>query len=305
MSLKNSLGNSSPFGKFILLGFLMALGFGIAVGILFTLNLAFFDLPLKSASLGTLANNPENLLTVKILQITSQIGLFIIPAFAFSYLATSNTIKGLSFNRLHSLKPLLIVFATTLLAIPFVNLLAEWNANWHLPEFLQNVEIWMREMQDTNDKLLEFILIMETPTDIGLNILMMAILPAIGEELIFRAVIQKQLVKWLDNPHIAIFITAFIFSAFHMQFLGFVSRLILGMVFGYLFYYSKNIWTAIFAHFINNSLALIIAFIYGAELSESTISDPSDVPTVIISIIGILLSVLLIYTQRTTVKADL
>ena len=83
MSLKNSLGNSSPFGKFILLGFLMALGFALAVGVLFAFNLAFFDLPLKSASLGSLTGNPENILAVKILQITSQIGLFIIPALAF------------------------------------------------------------------------------------------------------------------------------------------------------------------------------------------------------------------------------
>ena len=298
MSLKNSLHSSSPFGKFILLGFLMTLGFGLAVGVLFAFNLAFFDLPLQSASLGTLGHNSENLLAVKILQITSQIGLFIIPAFAFSFLTTSNTINGLSFRRFHSLQPLIFVFATTLLAIPFVNLLAEWNASWHLPEFLQNIELWMRQMQATNDKLLEFILVMETPTDIGLNIVMMAILPAVGEELIFRGVIQKQLVKWLDNPHVAIFITSFIFSAFHMQFLGFVSRLILGMVFGYLFYYSKNIWTAITAHFINNSLALTIAFIYGAELSENTLANPSDLPILLLSVFGFLTSIFLIVKYK-------
>jgi membrane protease YdiL (CAAX protease family) len=276
----------------------MALGFGLAVGLLFAFNLAFFDLPLHSASIDSLNNEGNNLLAVKILQITSQFGLFIIPAFAFSFLTNSDTLKGLSFSRFQSLKPLTIVFAATLLAIPFVNLLAEWNANWHLPDFLQHLEAWMRKMQDTNDRVLEYILIMETPTDIGLNILMMAILPAIGEELLFRGVIQKQLVKWLDSPHLAIFITSFIFSAFHMQFLGFLSRLILGMIFGYLFYYSKNIWTAITAHLINNSLALVIALIYGAELSDIAMSNTSDLSTIIITILGFIGSIFLLIKYR-------
>jgi membrane protease YdiL (CAAX protease family) len=156
----------------------------------------------------------------------------------------------------------------------------------------------MRNMQPSNDQLMEVILVMKTTPDIIINIVMMAILPAIGEELIFRGVIQKQLVKWLSNPHVAIFITSVFFSAFHMQFLGFLSRLILGMVFGYLFYYSKSIRLPILAHFANNFLALMLAFYFGTDTSDQAFEDPYSIPIVAFSIIGILGSIYLIWVNK-------
>mgnify|MGYP003635631750 CR=1 FL=1 len=274
MAFKNSMSTTSPFGKLVLLGVLMLLGMAFSVALLFALNMALWDLPIGQISVSDMQSNPDSLLAAKLLQMASQIGLFILPAFGFAYFISPNIQAELSFKPGLNIKNAVIVVAITLLAIPFINLLAQWNSEWHLPEFLGNVEVWMREKQATNDRLMEVILVMDTVPDIVINIVMMAFLPAIGEELIFRGIIQKQLVKWLNSPHWAIFLTSVFFSAFHMQFLGFFSRLILGMIFGYLFHYSKNIRVPILAHFTNNFLALLLAFYFGVETAEPAFENP-------------------------------
>lgn len=300
MPLKNSLSETSSFGKVLLLIALMTLGTIVALLILLGLNSVFFDLPLNLNNSLSSNSEPEVILSTKLLQIASQIGLFILPAIGFAYLTAPSIKKGISLNGVPHIRTITIVLACTLLAIPFINLLAQWNSNWHLPEAFQSIENWMRNMQAANDQLMEVILIMNTPTDIGINIVMMAILPAIGEELIFRGILQKLFIKLFKQPHIAILVTSIIFSAFHLQFLGFFSRLILGMLFGYLFYYSKNIWTAILAHFTNNFLALVLALIYGTEMSSQTFESENDPILIISSVIAMAFSIFLLTKNRST-----
>ena len=302
MALKNSMSTTNPFGKLILLGILMLLGVAFSLGVLYSLNAVLFHLPIHSISVTDLNNNPESIFAAKILQIFSQFGLFIFPALLFGYFTNKSIKSGLSFSKNLPAKTIVITVTVTLLSIPFINLLAQWNSNWHLPEFLSEVELWMRAMQTQNDQLMEKILIMNTPSAIGINFIMMAILPAIGEELIFRGIIQKQLISWLSNPHVAIFITSIIFSAFHLQFLGFFSRLLLGMIFGYLFYYSKNIWVPIIAHFTNNSLALVIALSLGIETNESSFDDPSNLLVSLSMLALFLTSIFIVYRNRKAIS---
>ena len=185
----------------------------------------------------------------------------------------------------------------TLFCIPFINLLGYYNAQWHLPEFLGFVEEWMREAQSKNDLLMEVMLQMNATPDILINILMIVILPAVGEELIFRGIIQKQLGIWLQNPHVAILLTAVFFSAFHLQFLGFVPRLLLGMIFGYFYYYSKNLWTAIAAHFVNNGLALTLVVIYGTSEQAIETEEP-DLSLILFATTAFLLAITTLYAQK-------
>ena len=304
MALKNSLSTTSPFGKLILLGVLMLLGVAFALGVLFSLNALVFNLPIHSISIADLNNNPQNIITAKVLQIFSQVGLFILPALLFAYLTNKAIKPELSFTSSLPTKTMLITVFSTLLAIPFINLLAQWNSNWHLPDFLSKTEEWMRVMQTQNDQLMELILIMDSPSSIALNFLMMAILPAIGEELIFRGVIQKQLTRWVSNPHLAIFLTAVFFSAFHMQFLGFLSRLLLGMLFGYLFYYSKNIWVPILAHFVNNSLALVLALTLGIGTNDDAFNDTASLSLSLMMFSLFMVSMFLVYTNRSRLSVQ-
>ena len=284
MSLQNNFHDTSPFGKIALLVVLMMAGVMLAMLILLGVNLAFFQVPLDvinhiSENSSALAIN-----SAKILQITSQIGMFVIPAFAFGYLTSNSATNQLRLNR--RAEPHTVVFAIliTILAIPFINLLAQWNMDWHLPEALHNLEEWMRQTQLANDKMIGVLVNMETNKDIMINVLMMAILPALGEELIFRGVLQPQIIKMVKNPHVGIILTAILFSAIHLQFLGFFSRAILGILFGYLFFYSKNIRYPILAHFLNNFLALMLVYFFGAGLEESSFENPYDTTTVLISV---------------------
>lgn len=297
MPLKNSFSHSGSFGKVLLLLALMALCITVSFILLAAILLLFGLSPFIEGSL-SISSSYEDILSVKLLQIASQMGLFILPALAYSYLTAPSIKTGLKIKKFPISRTSIIVICSTLFAIPFINLLAQWNTQWHLPESLQSIEDWMRNMQYANDQLMEVILIMNTPSDMAINFVMMAVLPAIGEEFLFRGVLQKELEKSLKNPHMAIFITAVIFSAIHLQFLGFLSRLILGMLFGYLFYYSKNIWTAVLAHFTNNFLALLLAIIYGSEISAQSFENDMDPIVIFPSVLALALSIYLIYQNR-------
>ena len=145
-----------------------------------------------------------------------------------------------------------------------------------LPESLKGLEIWMRQKEDEAMTLTKQLLIMKGYTDFAINLLMIAIIPAIGEELLFRGGIQQIFGKWFGNPHIAIWLAAIIFSAIHVQFYGFIPRMFLGALFGYLLFWGKSLWYPIIGHFINNGSAVIMAFIYqqnGKSIEEIEKTD--------------------------------
>ena len=122
-----------------------------------------------------------------------------------------------------------------------------------------------------------------------------AIVPAIGEELLFRGLIQKYFRQIFGNPHAAIWVTAILFSAFHLQFYGFLPRMLLGAFFGYLFYFSRNLGYAIIAHFINNGFTVTLLYLYQAGIISYDIESDESVPLIsiaIFSMIGIILFVL-------------
>jgi membrane protease YdiL (CAAX protease family) len=89
-----------------------------------------------------------------------------------------------------------------------------------------------------------------------------AVLPAVGEELVFRGIVQRRLYTLVRNPHVAIWTAALAFSAIHVQFFGFFPRLLLGALFGYLYYWSGNLWYPIFAHFVNNGFTLLMLYLH-------------------------------------------
>ncbi len=303
MSLQNSLHQTSPFGKIALLVLLMFLGILISIVTLMAINAAFFHFPLDIIDHLSATSSVASINAAKSVQIATQIGIFILPALAFGYLASSSIWKGLSFTRNLSLGTLGLVVVITLLAIPFINLLAQWNTLWHLPESWSSIENWMRQTQLANDQMISVLAQMNSPSAIIINILMMAILPAIGEELIFRGVLQTQLIKVFKNAHIGILVTALIFSAIHLQFLGFLSRAILGVLFGYVFYYSKNIWLPILAHFINNFLALSLVFVYGIEMAETSFENPTDWKIISFAVAAIVSAAILLIINRSKFQA--
>ena len=156
----------------------------------------------------------------------------------------------------------------------------------------------MKATEKEAAKLTEAFMQMPTVGSFLFNMLMIAVLPAIGEEFMFRGLIQRLLKEWLGNIHVAILIAALLFSAMHMQFYGFLPRLMLGIVFGYLFYWTGSLWIPIFAHFIQNGLVVTVTYlgqqgIIGGDYEN--FGSTGNIPVILVSLI---ISAFILYILR-------
>ena len=207
-------------------------------------------------------SNSESINALKYFQIINQIGIFILPAIFYSYLDKRNVISTLKLN----IKPKIItlIFASILIfiSIPFVDWMISVNQSMKFPEFLGNLENWFRESEDQATALTELFLKVNTIGGLLFNIFMIGIMAAISEEFLFRGVLLKLFAEWTKNIHLAVIFSAILFSAFHLQFYGFLPRFMLGVLLGYLFVWSKSIWVPIFIHFLNNAIAIIVSFLF-------------------------------------------
>jgi membrane protease YdiL (CAAX protease family) len=206
---------------------------------------------------------------LKYLQASQQIALFVIPAIIIAALLRREKESFLKTDRLPDSIPIIMVILLALLIIPVASYTGILNSKMDLPEWLSGVEIWMRAKENIASDLTGMLIKSTGIGDLMINILIMAAIPSIAEEMIFRGVLQQILCRMFKSGHIGIWITAILFSAVHLQFFGFVPRLILGLGFGYLFFWSGNLWLPIIAHFINNAIPVVIAhFIEWKDLSE-------------------------------------
>jgi membrane protease YdiL (CAAX protease family) len=165
---------------------------------------------------------------------------------------------------------ILIILMIILFSQPLVAYCIQLNLDFlnSISDYIPKVVKSMKQMEEDAKLLTEGFLRMNNIGDLLFNLFLIAIIPAIGEEMFFRGVIQKKLKNILRNPHIAILITSFIFSAIHMQFFGFLPRFFLGIILGYLFYYSGSLWMPIIAHFINNALFVFLSYLYPERINE-------------------------------------
>jgi membrane protease YdiL (CAAX protease family) len=190
------------------------------------------------------------------------------------------------------------------LITPLVSFLLEWNMAINVPD-------WISEYDKKSDDIVEAFLKMNNYWDLVFNIIILAVIPAIGEELLFRGLLQQSLIKKTGNIHIAIFITALIFSAFHLHFSGLFPRILLGLVLGYLFYWSKSLWIPIIAHFLNNAMLVVVSypdfksfnFIQNDQHLDSSIVNDTSIYLVFFSFISVMLLMFLFY-KNSRIKKD-
>ena len=249
MKLKGIYQSYSLSKQFFLLFLLIFVCFFVANLIGMSGSLLF------GASLLTDLQNENTIFSLKFLQAWSSVGIFIVPPFLFAYLS-GNSLSFKSVSRQQLMLTAVIMF----FAMPLINGLSLWNEQLHLPGFLESIEAWMRAAEAKAMAITEAFLAVNTPLGLAVNILIIAIIPALGEELLFRGVVQKELSKWSGKVHLSIWITAFLFSAIHLQFLGFFPRFLIGGLLGYMFYWSGSIWLPILAHFVNNAVAVILYY---------------------------------------------
>jgi len=196
---------------------------------------------------------------ISISQIFSAIGTFVIPSLLLNRIEKNNRpYFDLSFKpnvKLYALVLLLMVVFS-----PFFEITILLNEQMHLPDFMKNIEQWMREKEDETGALTNAFLSRKSFTGLIINIFMIGILAAVGEEFLFRGCLQNIFIKWIGKPHMAIWLTAAIFSAIHVQFYGFLPRMLIGALCGYLYFWGRSIWLPVTAHFINNVSAILIAY---------------------------------------------
>lgn len=193
--------------------------------------------------------------------------LFIAAPLITARLISTQPFKFLSLTKLPTLKQIIWVTVAMIVMTPALNLIVSWNESIHLPEFMSGVEEWMRANEISAMELTKKILSMNTFGSLILTVLMVGLMTGIGEELTFRGVMQKLITEKSRNYHIAIWVTAIIFSAIHFQFFGFFPRMLLGAFFGYLLVWSRSMWLPIYAHFLNNSMAVVAAYLLNLNLT--------------------------------------
>ena len=174
---------------------------------------------------------------------------------------------------------ILLAVVIMVCAIPGINMLADLNSRVELPKSLEFIEQILKSQEEAAAALTERFLQADNIGGLLLNIGLMALLPALSEELSFRGTLQQIIYKDQNGKeqstkiHLAIWITAFIFSAIHMQFYGFVPRMLLGAMFGYVFVWSGSLWVPITMHFVNNGLAVLVYYLMGESENTKNIAD--------------------------------
>ena len=169
----------------------------------------------------------------------------------------------------------LLAVGIMLCAVPGINFLADLNSRIVLPESLGFIEQILKQQEEAAAALTERFLQADNIGVLLLNIGLMALLPALAEEVSFRGTLQQILAqgKLKGQIHIAIWATAFIFSAVHMQFYGFVPRMLMGAMFGYIFVWTGTLWVPILMHFTNNGLAVMAYYLIGENEESKNIAD--------------------------------
>ena len=295
--------NLSPISQILMIGGLMIGGF------LLNLLISFLGMiPLKGLGgfMEVLSHPAENIGLLKSLQILQSICLFIVPAYFFSKILGHNYTSYFHLNKTMVPRTAIIVIISMIAAIPFINLLGEFNGKMVLPEALSGVERWIKMTEERAADITVLLVSGKSVFALLVNLVMIAVLPAIGEELIFRGILQRILVNSTRNIHLAVVISAFIFSAFHMQFYGFLPRFFIGIILGYLYVASGTLWLPILAHFINNAVATIFFFLFNNGLvtdNLDTLGTGSDWQIGVLSA-GILL-IIYFYMERNKTQLQL
>ena len=305
MTIQSTLEKFHPAGRLLLLIGIFLIFLGVASILQVVILAGYADLhSLKDLARLEDVSDPNIIKGMKIAQAVSAILSFIFPAFLFAWMGSTAKFKYLGihkgFNPMAGLAVILLVF----LVMPLINWTGELNSHLSLPDFMSGVENWMRSSEDNLKKLTEAFLKMDSVGDLFSNLIVVALLAAIGEELFFRGAMQNIILEWTKNRHAAVWITSILFSALHAQFFGFLPRMLLGVVLGYLYSWSGSLWLSMLFHFLNNGMAVVFSYLISRgsipENAETIGSGESPFYLVLISTV---LSIGLMYVVNKKEKA--
>lgn len=287
-----------PALSFLVIVSAVFLGFYIVGPLIgFVLSLPFFPGTIEDymEAVQHIADHPEIKTPLFIMQgCATIVGLIVVPALLLN--AEGKKLGVFFHDSGFKILPIAITVLVVVVFSVVNSVVIEWNASVNFPEFLKGFETWARKSEDDAKIITEFLTKFDTPLQFAVALFVVAVLPAIGEEIIFRGLIQNLFYRSTSNIHLSIWISAILFSAIHIQFFGFIPRMLLGAMFGYLYYWSGSLRLAILAHFVNNAFSVIALYFYQLGYFDLDL-DKAVAPWPAVTFSGVV-TVILLYSFR-------
>jgi len=284
-----SLDSDSANPWVLLLVFLIFLIFGAFVFALLAPITVTQFYGLQLGELYKLIDNPESVDNGKSalmwFQALTSAGMFIITPLIFIQFVLKA--KIISFFQLpeQPLRPVLMAVVILFCFMVANSVIIEWNQGLQMPESLSAFEQWAQAKESQLKELTEYLTTFSGIGEYLVALIVIALIPAVGEELVFRGLIQRLLGKAFKNHHLAIWLSAIVFGVFHLQFYGVIPRILLGALFGYLYYWSGFLSLAMVGHFINNGLTLTLLYFSQIKFIDyDPTSAESSPPLYVVSI---------------------
>ena len=258
-----------------LLTFMLLLVFGIV----FSSVLGVFVAMINGGDIFSFKN-------LRIIQVLNQVVGFMMPAVVYAILVKEKPFNFLGFNKMPAWSLLGIVAMFTI--IPFLGTVTDWNDSIVFPESMRAIEEQMRATQQKSEEIIEMFI---SQGSLFSSLLIIAALAAVSEELLFRSVIQRWLMKLFKNVHVAIIVTAIVFSAFHMDFFGFFPRLFLGVMLGYMFWMTGSIFPSMLMHFVNNATIVMLHYLNTRGFIDIDVDHFCSTDNVLVIILSLIMTV--------------
>lgn len=250
---------NNPYLQLLMIVFYIVIGLSICLLLSALILFAVYGMQLINNPAIVTVDEIKYKPVLQVLLSIQSIGVFLAPALLLP-IVEKRRLKDFYGLELAKVYLLALVFLLMMVSMPIMEWVTVANQKMVLPDFLKGIEAWMRSKEDELMRTTYLLLRMNGTVDFLITLLVLAVIPAVCEEFFFRAVLQRTLGRIFKNIHVAIWVSAFVFSAIHLQFYGFLPRFLLGAGFGYLYWYTNSLWYNVFAHFLNNAYAVCMAF---------------------------------------------
>ncbi|MFY0602234.1 MAG: CPBP family intramembrane metalloprotease [Cyclobacteriaceae bacterium] len=267
--------SSNPGVSLLILVAMVVVGLLVfqVLGVVFSLPLFGLDLDMAVEIMENPYSQSDGKAYLIVIQAFTSIGAFIITPLVFiRYILKLNFLEFTNIPK-PAIQPILMTVVLVFCFMIANSALIEFNQNLTLPDFLSGFEKWARDYEDAAERLTIYLTQFDSVGYFLVTVVIIAVVPAIGEELLFRGLIQNLFNHIIKNHHLAIWISALLFSAFHFQFYGIIPRMMLGVLFGYIYLWSGSLTLAMVGHFVNNALSLSMMYLSQTGSIDITAED--------------------------------
>lgn len=233
---------------------------------------------------------------------------FILPAVVSMAIIYRRPFHVMGLDRAPSWLAITIVIVFYVISLPAMNWLVEMNKAMSLPSWMAGIEQAMRTAEDNAAEVTQEMLNINSVGQLILCVLVVGVMAGLSEEMLFRGAMLRTMQDSRLGNHAVVWITAFLFSALHMQFYGFVPRMLLGVWLGYLFVWTGSLWVPIIAHTLNNSTVVLMSYLSNKGVIPEGFGDNLGLPAAgsfpwlatcsLIASLALAISVHAFYTSR-------